>query len=360
MYYDGSIEEAIAASVRDQKFFVIVVVPDSPIETEGEGDDTGVWTRMENQLQADREFLAHQRDRAITVKVNSESKDADLLRQLIDIRVAPSVFSVKQGQVVGRLESLPCSTSEWASQLFMEKIDARSPVEVISVTPKSMYSSTSSGIRKTYEAETRSKKVSENEERQRILNMINSDKKDRRTHRKPSKTELNTADIMENLPTKASSGDCALNIRLFDGSLLKKRFASSITLASVRRQIDDAHVTHQNTPYSLSQTFPTRNFSVSEEERTLEDLGLCPSATLVLKPVQNYSNAYQTVSSGWIESGMNYVSNIGSSLWNLVGTIVKPSHVDINHDVQPSEIKRDAEWYNGNSLAQEPSPDDRD
>ena len=357
MYYDGSIEEAIAASVREQKFFVIVVVPESRTETEGEGG-LEVWTRMEDQLQADREFLDRQRHRAIMVKVSSESKDAKLLRQLIDVRVAPSVFSVKQGQVVGRLESLPCSTSEWASKLFMEETEASSPVEATSATPKGMQSE-SSGIRKTYEAEIRSKKVSENEERRRILDMINSDKKDRRTHRETSNVEVNTADIMENLQTRVRSGDCALNIRLFDGSLLKKRLAPLSTLGSVRRQIDDSHVTHQDTPYSLSQTFPTRVFSVSEEERTLEDLGLCPSATLVLKPVQNYSDAYQTVPSGWIESGLNYVSNIGSSLWNLVGSSLKPSPVDINHDVRPRDGQKDAEWYNGNSLAQEPNPDDR-
>jgi hypothetical protein len=61
----------------------------------------------------------------------------------------------------------------------------------------------------------------------------------------------------------------------------------------VRSWIDSALET--NAPYTFKQILapqPARSISISEEQESLRDLGLLPSATLVLQPVQSYTDAY--------------------------------------------------------------------
>lgn len=72
-------------------------------------------------------------------------------------------------------------------------------------------------------------------------------------------------------------------IRLFDGTALKERFKAGQTLADVRVWVDDTR-TDGSHPYSFFQPVGRKTYGDGEEQQTLIELGLAPSASLVLKP----------------------------------------------------------------------------
>jgi len=82
--------------------------------------------------------------------------------------------------------------------------------------------------------------------------------------------------------------------------------------------------TDGDTPYKLFAQFPNRNFDIGDEQRTLLELKLCPSGTLIMKPIKNASTAYAGASSsstlgsgGW----MNYLYSATDALYNSVSQV---------------------------------------
>lgn len=81
-------------------------------------------------------------------------------------------------------------------------------------------------------------------------------------------------------------------------------------------------------PYKLFAQFPNRNFDIGDEQRTLLELKLCPSGTLIMKPIKNASTAYAGApssssasatfgSGGW----MNYLSSATDAIYNSVSQV---------------------------------------
>lgn len=208
-----------------------------------------------------------------------------------------------------------------------------------------------------------------------------------------------------------STGVCALQIRLFDGSSIKGRFAHDTTLATgVRTWVTEtAPQGGADIPYNfrlLQMPNPSRTIELSEESKSLAEIGLMPTATLVLVPVQGYTEAYTAkgVFSGGILGGaMGLVSGavglVGSSVGYLAGYNSRvstegdsglymggtsdeqePSNVQgarmAGADTGTGEVrggmrvktladqraedarKEGTEFYNGNSLGFEPRKDD--
>jgi len=75
-----------------------------------------------------------------------------------------------------------------------------------------------------------------------------------------------------------------LLLRLTDGAVLRQTFAVSDTLTSVRDFLD-ANRTDPPVPFTLRSTFPPRQYSLADCERTLQELDLFPSGTLVMQAV---------------------------------------------------------------------------
>ncbi|KAK9372936.1 uncharacterized protein V1513DRAFT_480867 [Lipomyces chichibuensis] len=183
-----------------------------------------------------------------------------------------------------------------------------------------------------YQEQLRRKRLQETEERQRILKLLQDDREERksRSHRDDSTTasrpSLSTSPDPESRAHKrAPSADTdhhnvsALAIRLFDGSSMKNRFPLNATLGDVRQWID-ANRTDGDAPYSILSQFPHKVFSASDEIETLVTLQLHPSATLILKPVSNYSSAYTPKTSiGHVQSGLQ--SGI-TWAWGALGTFL--------------------------------------
>jgi hypothetical protein len=226
-------------------------------------------------------------------------------------------------------------------------------------------------------------------ERARILKLVEDDKAERKEREANRKAEAKAAgesdapqwapqSDVKPLPSKYAT-ECAVQIRLFDGSTIRSRFPSQGTLIKdVRPWIDGKQ--EGDTPYIFKQVLtplPNKNIETSEEERTLQSLGLSPSATLILVPVQEFTNAYagngglisQGVSTGYniVSSGLGMVTGAFSTFLGVGNQVPSPStqetapaattysHVPsvkmrTMHDGKGPK-KDDQQFYNGNAVS---------
>ena len=93
----------------------------------------------------------------------------------------------------------------------------------------------------------------------------------------------------------AKSKVCAVQVRLLDGSTIRSRFPSDQTLRTHVRAWVDEQRSDGDVPYTFKQILapkPNRAITISEEDESLQSLGLTPSATLVMVPVQGSIAAY--------------------------------------------------------------------
>jgi hypothetical protein len=166
------------------------------------------------------------------------------------------------------------------------------------------------------------------DERARILKRVEDDKAERREREAKRKADAKALADGEPLPSGPSSlqqakstnsAECALQIRMFDGSTIRNRFPSSASLRrDVRPWIDEKQIGDQ--PYNFKQVLtplPNKIIETSEEEGTLQSLGLTPSATLILVPIAAYSSAYEG-GSGLVSRGVSAGYGILSSGLGMV------------------------------------------
>jgi hypothetical protein len=209
--------------------------------------------------------------------------------------------------------------------------------------------------------------------------------------------------------TPPTSGTCAIQVRLFDGSSIKGRFAHDSTLATAVREWvkETSPAGGADIPYNFRQILtpnPSRTIEISEEGHTLSDVGLMPTATLVLVPVAGFTEAYSSKNNGGImgsayglisgayglaNSTLGYLTGYGSGVNSTSGgegiymggtaDEQEPSNVQgsrmANADSgtaqsgpsrirvktmaeQRAESEKGAEFYNGNSLGTEGRKDD--
>jgi len=176
-------------------------------------------------------------------------------------------------------------------------------------------------------------------EKERILKTIEQDKINRQEREKQRKGAAQidpTTSVVDGpasfAPQRSDttnavsrSATCNLQVRLFDGTSLKSRFDSSATLgAAVRAYVDSQSNT--DIPYNFREMRtpnPSRTIEISEENQSLQSLGLTPSATLVLVPVKGYTDAYASSgATGIVAKGFNTGYNIFSGALGLVGNAV--------------------------------------
>lgn len=159
----------------------------------------------------------------------------------------------------------------------------------------------------TYLEQQRKRQLAAQEERQRVLRLLENDKIERRQREAKRKQALaedhdGAPDpaAKENIPQKSptprpTGTETAISFRLLDGSSLKTKFPSLSLLGTDVRQWLDANRNDGDHPYSFLQILaplPNKQLSISDENSSLADLGLSPTATLVLVPAQSYTTAY--------------------------------------------------------------------
>lgn len=174
------------------------------------------------------------------------------------------------------------------------------------------------------------------DERARVLKRVEADKM-RRAREAQSKAEHaksreQSVDNVSTTPDTSSRkskspptqhSECALQIRLFDGSTIRSRFPSGASLKTeIRRWI--AENQEFDTPYTFKQVLtplPNKDISISEEEQSLQSLRLAPSATLILIRVGKYTPAYAG-GGGVVGNSTGILSRVASKVYSLIASIV--------------------------------------
>ena len=160
------------------------------------------------------------------------------------------------------------------------------------------------------------KKREDAEELARVKARIEQDKAERKAQAEARKAERDAERTATSPPptqsrtTSSNRGSQAqnvhLNIRLFDGRTIRHTFPRTASLEKeVRKWVDeefsklsqdDPNIQNkQLPPYFFRHILPpqpSRELSAGDENQTLGDIDLAPSATLVLVPVKGYSDAY--------------------------------------------------------------------
>ncbi|KAH7333451.1 hypothetical protein BKA65DRAFT_527598 [Rhexocercosporidium sp. MPI-PUGE-AT-0058] len=237
------------------------------------------------------------------------------------------------------------------------------------------------------------------EERARILKRVEDDKAERREKEAARKAEAKAMLEGEKeakkaigessasaLPVRggANAKECALQVRLFDGSTIRSRFPSQGSLLKdVRPWVDEKQ--EGDAPYTFKQVLsplPNKNIEMSEEERSLAALGLTPSATLILVPVSGYTSAYENNSGGLVSraasGGYALISSsvgmVTGALGSFLGGSAAPAaaaqappgppvpstamNVRTLRDQRQESKKEDQQFYNGNATNFQPRKDD--
>ncbi|KAJ4383958.1 hypothetical protein N0V86_000802 [Didymella sp. IMI 355093] len=183
-------------------------------------------------------------------------------------------------------------------------------------------STTTNSAQQAARAALQKKKREDAEELARVKARIEQDKAERKAQAEARKAEREAERNAESQsqshprsttsPRGSQAATVNLNVRLFDGRTIRSTFARTATLEKdVRAWIDsefsklskdDANI--QNAalpPYFFRHILapqPSRELSAGDENQTLGDIDLAPSATLVLVPVKGYSDAYTGTGAG--------------------------------------------------------------
>lgn len=256
------------------------------------------------------------------------------------------------------------------------------------------------------------------EDRARVLKRIEDDRAERKAREENNRAaremerraaagedvEEVTAAAGEPAPTsmaRRQHDQCALQVRLFDGSTIRTRLPAKSTLGrDVRKWIDETR-TDGSQPYSFKvilTPLPNRSIdAATEEDQTLEELGLTPSSTLVLAPADRAVPAYPSINAGLYNPVSHLIAAvlafIGGILGSITGAVTGSGSTGDNGDNGPGQRpapeqqdrsqgqttgrdgasssrikgfqnhddrKRDQQLYNGNSLNFEPRKDDED
>ncbi|KAH6607292.1 hypothetical protein Trco_003605 [Trichoderma cornu-damae] len=312
-----------------------------------------------------------------------------------------SAQAAAQSEIVGRI------LAERAAKLRAQKEEAerRAKEERAKAQEKAKAGADPGGSRIHRQAEElKKKRQAEQEERRRILKRIEDDRQERRmraSEKEQQRIERSQraghaaaspldAQQATKLPsTTVLSEMASIQVRLFDGSTIRYRFKTASPLREVRRWVDE-NGGESKTPYTFKQVLtplPNKNIDVTEEGKALGELGLAPSSTLVLIPVQKYSSAYggagrrESVLSRFVALVLGFLSWL-LSLVGLAGGEQREAAGGERRRERPwgpdataraaseesgrrvrglqslADAQRDHQLYNGNSLNFEPRPDD--
>jgi len=130
----------------------------------------------------------------------------------------------------------------------------------------------------------------------------------------------------------ARSAFTRLQFRLPDGSTRTHQFGSDQQLIDVTNYID-SEIRPPFKAYSLCTTFPRRQFTSAEMNKSLSELDLTPSAALLIVPSTSNSNATLTVSA---PSWMDRLYSTVTSIWSWVTSFIFPPAPALNMPAPPN------------------------
>lgn len=227
------------------------------------------------------------------------------------------------------------------------------------------------------------------EERERIKAQIRHDHAERRRGEEIRRQSGDDPTINDHSTKKpSSSSEVRIQVRTFDGSTFRSTFPKGATIGDQIRPWIDSSI-EQTAPYTLKIILtprPNKTIEAAEEGKSLEDLEIVGSCTLVMNPVKEYVESYAPTGSDTVGSavsgGYNLLSSsVGAvfggvrSMLGLGQTITPqgplsapqgPSSRPASGQVRVRTLadqrieaqKEDQQFYNGNQLNFEPRKDD--
>lgn len=97
----------------------------------------------------------------------------------------------------------------------------------------------------------------------------------------PASTPSPSSPVQEP-PTKKEYDQCRIQVRLLDGTALSQTFRAREQLAAVRLYVELNMPGGPEGPFNLLTSFPRRVFTEEDMEKPLQELGLVPSAVLIV------------------------------------------------------------------------------
>lgn len=152
----------------------------------------------------------------------------------------------------------------------------------------------------------RRERLEEQAARQRILEKIASDRAEQ-VHKKFNTTPEPTnppatAEEVKPKPAKAASASTRIQFRKPSGEIETHTFNSSDAFSVVRSYVETKLLADSGVKkFTLAKTFPRKEFTTEDDTSTLVELGLCPTAVLlVIVPTSPHSPAAIVARSGGI------------------------------------------------------------
>ena len=183
------------------------------------------------------------------------------------------------------------------------------------------------------------------DERKRILKQIENDRAARRDEA-AAKTRGGVPAATSSGPSKPAgrtSDNAAILVRLSDGSTLRSRFAKGSNVrADIRKWVDENRGDGGSGPYKFRVALgPTdsRIIDETEEDRSLEELGLTPSATLVLVPIPRFVTA--NAGGGVVQSTTSLFVWFFTMITTLFGSIFGRGGPNGREEIEMDDLNRE-------------------
>ncbi|EFW18498.1 hypothetical protein D8B26_005269 [Coccidioides posadasii str. Silveira] len=411
MFYEGDLQSGITLAVQQAKQVVCFV--------RDEGEES---TRWEDEYLADEEITQLLTSNSVALRLTAGSQEAGFLASFCPINKIPTLVAIKNGvlqeyivsgtaedelkerlkTILNPTQVLQASQSEALSQPTHqvptpspssdnvntpapepEPSEEETPAEIArresvrqgkrraaSPEPVSRPGDPAGNTQKIWRQQQFSRERREREERERVLALIRQDKEERRARaeqQRLSHTQQSDSQDTEQRTRPITQRDRAseyrLQVRVFDGSSIRSKFFPTQTVRNDVRPWIDSQRTDGNTPYNLKQILtplPNKTISISEENQSLSDLGLGPTANLVMVPIHSYTEAYATSESSLpvrgLYAGYNLLTGAVGTVAGALGSFLGLTH---GQPASPPETSSRAEQATGageNSVRNPRSP----
>lgn len=167
----------------------------------------------------------------------------------------------------------------------------------------------------------------------------------------PPVTQSQKTETSTNPPPKPSLSapkQYRLQVRLFDGSSVRSTFSPDQTIRSHVRPWLDEQMADEPRPYNLKHILtplPNRTITIADEEQTLQELGLGPTASLVTVPISSYTEAYASTGANLPVRGAyaayGLVSSAVSAASGMVGSLFGYGSQSSHQQQQQENLRRD-------------------
>ncbi|KAI5846343.1 hypothetical protein DFP73DRAFT_593406 [Morchella snyderi] len=370
LFFTGPVEAAVTTSITQGIPLACFIA-----------DDGAVSATWQDEYMQDEEVLPLLRGRCVLLRLQAGSVEAGFLAAFCPIQAVPYLVVVKNGAMVANVaagvtrdefrdgvkaaltetetpEAVPAAAAPAPVNPPQPAATAAAPTTVAppqpstspapphsspsarrdsttpaaaarrgstTPTPSSSSRRESSAGHLAYLEQQRKRQLAAAEDRKRVLQLLENDRIERRQRASTTTSTAPTPPTSSSTPPppRPAPSETALSFRLLDGSSLKSRFPSTATLASDVREWLDAHRTdNSDHPYSFLQILapaPNKQLSLSDEGSSLLELGLAPTATLVLVPAQSYVSAYN---GGGTSSEVGILGRAYGLIYGAVATVL--------------------------------------